>query len=161
MNDTLPQPSTSGPALALDLLRKDHQQIDQLLDQYDLIARSAGSFADRQGLVARVGALFNALHGVKEQVVYPLLTQRLTLELVQNAREEHQLLGQQLQVVAASESGDPSIDAKMQTLAKLLRAYFAMEEDKLFPQVAKFDSPELGQKAALHRSAELGDQGAD
>ena len=160
MNDTMPQASSGGPALALDLLRKDHHQIDQLLDQYGLIAHSSGSFADRQGLVARIGALFNALHGVKEQLVYPLLTQRLSLELLQSAQEDHRLLCRQLKMVAASEAKD-SIDIDMQTFAEHLRAYFAMEEERLFPHVAQFDSVELGQQVALRRSAALGDQGAD
>ncbi|MFT7402241.1 MAG: hypothetical protein ACI83N_001842 [Hydrogenophaga sp.] len=161
MSGTLTQAGTGSCASALELLRSDHKKIGQLLNQFDLIAHQSGNFADRQGLIARIGALFNALHGVNEEIVYPLLARSVAPELLQAAQKDHQLLCQQLELVAANGAQNTSADADMQTLATLLRAYFAMEEEKLFPYLAKFDSSTLGQQVAIHRSAELGDQGAD
>lgn len=159
MSGTLTQAGTGSCASALELLRSDHEKIGQLLNQFDLVAHQSGNFADRQGLIARIGALFNALHGVNEEIVYPLLARSVAPELLQAAQKDHQLLCQQLELVAGAQN--TSADADMQTLATLLRAYFAMEEEKLFPHLAKFDSPALGQQVAMHRSAQLGDQGAD
>lgn len=161
MNAALTQVGAGSPASAVELLRLDHEKVSQLLKQYELVAGHSGSFADRQGLIARIGALINALHGVNEKIVYPLLARSVSPEVLQAAQEDHRLLSRQLEMVAADGAQDTSADADMQTLATLVRAYFVMEEEKLFPHLAQFDSPELGQRVALHRSAQLGDQGAD
>ena len=161
MSTTMPKADSGNPGSALEVLRGDHQQINHLLNQYDLIKRNSGSSADRQGLIARMGALINALHGVKEQIIYPLLKEVVSPGLLKSAQEGHQLLCQQLQLVAAKGAKDQAVDGEMEKLAGLLRAYFAMEEKKLFSHLTNFDSPELGQQVAVHRSMELGDQGAD
>lgn len=161
MSTTMPQVDSGSPGSALEVLRGDHQQIGHLLNQYDLIKRNSDSSADRQGLIARMGALINALHGVKEQIIYPLLKEVAPHGLLKSVQEDHRLLCQQLQLVAAKGAKDQAVDTEVEKLAGLLRAYFAMEEKKLFPLLINFDSPELGQQVAVHRSMELGDQGAD
>jgi hypothetical protein len=161
MNAALTPAGAGSPASAVELLRLDHEKVRQLLNQYDLVAGHSGSFADRQGLIARIGALINALHGVNEKIVYPLLAHSVSPKVLQAAQEDHRLLSQQLEMVAAVGAQDASAEADMHALATLVRAYFEMEEEKLFPHLARLDSPELGQSVALHRSEQLGDQGAD
>ena len=161
MNPVMPEVATASPASAVEVMRQDHQQIDRLLQQYELLAKDSQSMADRQGLIARMGALLTALQDVREQVVYPLLKESVTADMLGPVQKDHRLLSRQLQMVAGERSTTASIDGEMHTLADLARAYFAMEEQKLFPHLAKIDSPALGQQVAMLRSASLGDQGAD
>ncbi len=161
MIDLMPEAGAASPESAVEVMRHDHRQIERLLDQYHLLAKDSQSMADRHGLIARLGALLTALQEVKEQVVYPLLGEAGPAGWLKSVQEDHRLLCQQLQVVAADDSSTESIDAEMHTLTDLVHAHHAIEEETLFSHLAKVDSPALGQQVAMQRSASLGDQGPD
>lgn len=145
----------------LTLIRADHRRLDEHLSDYALLTSVKAATADRQGLIARVGAYLTTLVTLKEELLYPRLEPQVGAALMASLRSDHHRMERGLQALAAGVGNDVATDLRMAQLAEVIRAHFALEEEKLFPSAGAVDSDELAEAMTLRRAELLGDQGAD
>ena len=145
----------------LATLQKDHAAVLAVIGQYAALSPMSESLADRKGLIARVGALLRALYKVNEEILSPLLDQFVDAALLERARGDQKLLGEQLRRVAAEDAALSVIDEQMDALTGLVQADLAMEAATLLPQLEGVDNAELTQIVASHGLEMLGEQGPD
>lgn len=162
---TIPPEPSPAPATrsAFAILREDMQRVDRLLRGYaSLASLTTSSFADRNGLVERMGAYLHSAARIEEEIIYPQLDGVVDAEALAAARSNHEHIVRQLRAVAESASRDgPQMDQRVHELAVTARAHVALEEERLFAPGAPVDTPELAARVALRRAQLLGEQGPD
>jgi hypothetical protein len=154
--------SSSAPQTALSMLRDDLQHVDRLFRGYATLVATPSSPADRNGLIARLGAHLRAATTIEDELVYPAIENLVDAVALNAARQDHQVIERQLQSVAERAAANgATLDQRMQQLAETTRAHIAFEEERLFAQAAQADTPALAERVALRRAELLQGQGED
>lgn len=138
---------------ALELLRRDHQAVARLLNEYD----RAGDAVDKVAVAERL-CLALAVHArIEEELFYPTLRQAgVSGERVDNAVVEHMTARQLIADVETASVDDPLLDAKVRVLGVYSLRHAAEEEAELFEAARErgIDLRTLGARMAA-RKAEL------
>jgi hemerythrin superfamily protein len=129
---TASDPTAKPDALAV--LIRDHKDVDELFEQFD---RSDDAFDG--GLISRIVEALSVHTAVEEQIVYPAMRAALPdgEAKVRDAIADHQRVTKMLAELTELAPLDPAVPAKVQTLAKDVRAHVAEEESDLFPRLAE------------------------
>jgi hemerythrin-like domain-containing protein len=129
-------PTSAGrPGLdILDLLRRDHHRVDQLLDQLE--ATDTGDERRRAQLFAQVTAEIEVHSDAEDQVVYACFEGREGLEdLVEDMRQQHEHIEQMVEELdQTAVTADDWID-KLRELRQLVRHHVDDEEAALFERI--------------------------
>jgi hemerythrin superfamily protein len=147
-----------------DLLKKDHDEIKDILDKIDADLRQDGN---------EVGALFERLRPAvlahakaEEEVFYSVLEDHdQTEEMAEQAEDEHQEVEEMLEQMREEEPGDGTWRMIFQQAALALRDHIKEEEGEMFRAAgAVLGEPDLDAMAeafAKHRERALsGEQDA-
>lgn len=144
-------PKTTATPNAIELLKKDHATVKDLLEQLE--KTTARGARKRTELFTKIAAELDAHTHIEEEIFYPAYHEAAKSQedskLFFEAQEEHGLVKE---VIAALEQEDPTTEvfaAKSKVLKDLVLHHAKEEESEMFPRATKL----LG-KPAL---AELGE----
>ena len=147
---------------ALELLKRDHQQVDKLFKQFEDIKEGAEDSA-KEELVTQICDALTVHAQIEESIFYPAARQALQQEegqdLLNEAAVEHQTLKDIIGRLEMAPTSDPLYDAGVKVLSEYVKHHVKEEENEIFPSVAgeREALDELGQEMEA-RKAELKDE---
>jgi hemerythrin superfamily protein len=150
-------PSASSDAVdAIDLLKKDHDDVDALFKDYEMLAEGDGeSGADRRALSTQICGML-AVHAlIEEEIFYPAARQaKVDSDLLDEAEIEHGSAKQLIAEIGAAKSSEPLYDARVKVLGEYIRHHVKEEESELFPacREADMDMAEIGARLEKRKS---------
>ena len=138
---------------ALDLLKRDHDEVDDLFKQYEDI-KDGGSDADKEALVAQICEALTVHAQIEEEIFYPAARREVDEEegkdLLDEAAVEHQTLKDLIERLESAPTDDPLYDAGVKVLSEYVKHHVREEETELFPKVksSSMDVDVVGQQLA-------------
>ena len=117
---------------AIELLKKDHQKVKQMFDDYD------DSPEEARGEIAR--NIFQELEihtRVEEDVFYPAVrasADKSGKELIKHSFEEHQEVNDLISELLDMDVADPDFGNKFQELVETVEHHIDVEESETFPK---------------------------
>jgi hemerythrin superfamily protein len=127
---------------ALELLKRDHQQVDKLFKQFEDIKEGAEDSA-KEELVTQICDALTVHAAIEEAIFYPAARQALPQEqgqdLLDEAAVEHQTLKDIIGRLEMAPTSDPLYDAGVKVLSEYVKHHVREEETELFPKVRASD----------------------
>jgi hemerythrin superfamily protein len=141
-------PSTwEGEVNAIDLLKKDHDDVDALFKDYEMLADGDGDGGDRRALSTRICGML-AVHAlIEEEIFYPAARNAdVDSDLLDEAEIKHGSAKELIAQIGAAEASEPLYDARVKVLGEYIRHHVREEESELFPACRKsnMDMAEIG-----------------
>ena len=141
-------PSISNDAAnAIDLLKKDHDDVDALFEDYQLLADGASDNGDRRALSTRICGMLAVHAMIEEEIFYPAARKaNVDADLLDEAEIEHDSAKQLIAEIGAAKASDALYDPRVQVLGEYIRHHVKEEESELFPacREADMDMAEIG-----------------
>lgn len=139
---------------ALELLRKDHQEVRALFHRFE----EAGE-KEQDKLCRKIIDELKTHTRIEEEVFYPWLREASNrLDLLEEATVEHQAAKD---LIAELESGGDGVhrQAVVKVLSEYVGHHIREEEEEIFPMVEKMgvDLDALGQELIEHKQGKRGD----
>ena len=141
-------PSNSSDEVnAVELLKKDHDDVDALFKDYQMLAEGKGDSGDRRALSTRICGML-AIHAlIEEEIFYPAARDaKVEPDLLDEAEIEHGSAKQLIAEIGAAKASDPLYDARVTVLGEYIRHHVKEEESELFPACrnSDMDMAEIG-----------------
>ena len=149
---------------AIELLKRDHDDVDTLFSQYEDSKDTADDDA-KEMLVTQICDALTVHAQVEEEIFYPAARRALDgdegKDLLDEAAVEHQTLKDLIARLEAAPTDDPLYDAGVKVLSEYVKHHVKEEENELFPKVksSQMDLEAIGRQLA-DRKAELMARGA-
>lgn len=125
---------------ALDLLKKQHEEVSKLFKKYDKLGEDAGE--EKQELFEQIADRLAAHATIEEKFFYPSIKSEGTEDIVREALEEHLSVKRLISDLLDMEPDDEAFDAKIQVLREQIEHHVEEEEDDMFKKVRKECSKE-------------------
>jgi Hemerythrin HHE cation binding domain. len=142
------KPSTSSDEIdAIDLLKEDHDEVNALFKDYEMLAEGNGDAGDRRELSKRICGMLAVHAMIEEEIFYPAArAAKVDAALLNEAEIEHGSAKQLIAEIGAAQTDDPLYDARVQVLGEYIRHHVKEEEHELFPacRKAELNMAELG-----------------
>jgi len=144
---------------AIDLLKRDHQEVDTMFKEYEDI-KDGASDSEKEELVGRICDALTVHAQIEEEIFYPAsrraLDEQEGKEPLDEAAVEHQTLKDLVERLEAAPTDDPLYDAGVKVLSEYVKHHVKEEENELFPKLksSEMDLEIVGQKLA-NRKDEL------
>jgi len=147
---------------AIDLLRRDHEAVEDLFDQFE-DARESENDEEMATLVACVCSALTVHAQIEEELFYPAIRQLPeAADMVDEAAVEHQMIKDLVAQLEAMRPGDDLFEAKVKVLSEYVKHHVKEEEGEIFPEVkdSDIDLEALGKKLAVRKTELAGEPGA-
>jgi hypothetical protein len=125
---------------ALDLLKKQHEEVSKLFKKYDKLGEEEAE--EKQELFEQIADRLAAHATIEEKFFYPSIKTEGTEDIVREALEEHLSVKRLISDLLDMEPDDEAFDAKMQVLREQIEHHVEEEEDDMFKKVRKECSKE-------------------
>jgi hemerythrin superfamily protein len=138
---------TDGEIDAIDLLKKDHDDVDALFKDYQMLAEGDGDEGDRRALSTQICGMLAVHAMIEEEIFYPAAREaEVDAVLLDEAQIEHASAKQLIAEIGAARAPDPLYDARVKVLGEYIRHHVKEEESELFPACRKsgMDMAEIG-----------------
>ena len=140
---------------AIELLKSDHKEVDQLFDDYE--ARKEEGKGSGKAIIAQQIYKSLTVHAtIEEEIFYPAVRKRVkeAADLIDEAAVEHQTLKDLIARWEAAPINDPLREAGMKVLSEYVKRHVKEEERELFPKVraSDLDLAALGKELRLRRA---------
>ena len=138
---------------AIDLLKKDHDEVDAMFKQYEDI-KDGDDHTEKEMIVAQICDALTVHALIEESIFYPAARRALDEEegkdLLDEAAVEHQTLKDLIARLESAPSDDPLYDAGVKVLSEYVKHHVKEEENELFPKVrsSSMDLDAVGQQLA-------------
>jgi hemerythrin superfamily protein len=134
-------PSTSeGEIDAVDLLKKDHDDVDALFKDYQSLADGDGDSGDRRALSTQICGMLAVHAMIEEEIFYPAARKAgVDADLLDEAAIEHGSAKELISQIGAAGATEPLYDARVKVLGEYIRHHVKEEEGELFPACRKSD----------------------
>jgi hemerythrin superfamily protein len=164
--------TSSESTNAIELLKRDHDDVDKMFAQYEDIKESADD-DKKDMLVSQICDALTVHAQVEEEIFYPAARRALDDEagkdLINEAAVEHQTMKDLIARLESAPTDDPLYDAGVKVLSEYVKHHVKEEETELFPKVksSEMDLDAIGQKLAdrknqlTQRSANQGRKSAN
>ena len=142
---------------AIDLLQADHDEVQQLFEDYETLLDDEASESEREELAWQICALLTVHATLEDELLYPAARELLEgSRLVDVAAIEHATARALIAEIEAMQASDALFDARVTVLGEYVRHHVEEEEEELLPQLvqAGVDMAELGERLS-RRKAEL------
>ncbi|MEO9160931.1 MAG: hemerythrin domain-containing protein [Casimicrobiaceae bacterium] len=127
---------------ALELLKRDHDAVARLFQEYDEIKDGAQD-SEKENLVEQICDALTVHAKIEETIFYPAARRALHEEegkdLLDEAAVEHQTLKDIIGRLEAAPTEDPLYDAGVKVLSEYVKHHVREEENELFPKVRSSD----------------------
>ncbi|TMH66589.1 MAG: hemerythrin domain-containing protein [Betaproteobacteria bacterium] len=147
---------------AIDLLRRDHEAVEDLFDQLE-DARESENDEEMATLVASVCSALTVHAQIEEELFYPAIRQLPeAADMVDEAAVEHQMIKDLVAQLEAMHPGDDLFEAKVTVLSEYVKHHVKEEEGEIFPEAkdSDIDLEALGKKLAVRKTELAGEPGA-
>ena len=149
--------STDDDTNAVEVLKRDHDEVEKLFDQYEDAKDESNTELKVQIVTAVCKAL--TIHAqIEEELFYPAMRRQEedASDLIDEAAVEHQTLKNLVAELRDATPGDDLYDAKVKVLSEYVKHHVKEEEGEMFPMARKadMDLDALGKKL-LQRKGEL------
>lgn len=147
---------------AIDLLKKDHEEVEQLFDQFE-DAKEDDNDEMRAALASSICSALTVHAQIEEELFYPAMRKVAELgDLIDEAAVEHQSLKDLIAQVEGMRPGDDLFDAKVKVLSEYVKHHVKEEEGEIFPEAkdSDIDLDALGRKLAARKAELAGELGA-
>src|ERR1700747_716370 len=116
----------SVEADAIELLERDHREVEDLLKQYD----AAGDSSRKEDLAEEICEALTIHATIEEEIFYPAVARQVedAKELVEEARQEHGVVKRLIADIESADAGSSECDALMKDLGGNVRHHVAEEE---------------------------------
>ena len=146
-----PQHSTPAAADATTLLRRDHEAVSALFEQYEKARSSAKKF----DLVQEICEELTIHAQVEEEIFYPAVRKAIKDDdLLDEAEVEHASLKKLIAEVEGKDIDSvPMFDAKITVLSEYVKHHVKEEQNEMFPKAKKsgLDLKALGAELAARK----------
>jgi hemerythrin superfamily protein len=145
---------------ALELLKRDHREVETLFERY----QKAADENEKSAIAERICLMLKVHTRIEEEIFYPAARRRIDdKELINEALVEHQAAKDLIEEIESAEAGDPMAPARMQVLCEQIHHHVQEEENELFPEVqaADIDLMGLGSRLFERKQQILGEMGAE
>lgn len=143
---------------AIELLSNDHQEVDELFQQYENLVTSDADVEAKKSLAEQICSMLTVHAAIEEEIFYPAASDVIDeTELLNEADVEHQSAKELITKIQSSDPGDVLYDAQIRVLGEYVRHHVEEEENELFPRVEKagLDLDALGAEMAARQEALL------
>lgn len=120
---------------ALQLLKKDHAEVDALFAEFE----DAADSDEKADIAAQICRMLTIHAACEEELLYPAAHEAIDDDLVYEAEVEHQSLKD---LIARIEDADPEaedFDAMVKVLGEYVRHHVREEEGEMFAQLKRSD----------------------
>ncbi len=141
--------STEGESNAIDLLKKDHDEVDSLFKEYEMLAEGEGDARDKRELSTRICGMLAVHAMIEEEIFYPAARAAdVDADLLDEAEIEHGSAKQLIAEIGAADASASLYDARVKVLGEYIRHHVKEEENELFPACRKseMDMAEIGSR---------------
>lgn len=147
--------SRSGSALgsAITLLKKDHQELEELFEQYEERTNNRV----KADLARKICSALKVHTQLEEEIFYPAARKATDdKDLLDEALVEHAGAKHLVSEIESMKVGDHLYDAKIRVLGEQIKHHVKEEEEELFPEVegSGMDAAAVGKQLA-DRKAKL------
>ncbi len=146
---------SEGAVNAIDLLKQDHDDVNALFKDYQLLADGDGDAGDKRALSTRICGMLAVHAMVEEEIFYPAARQaNVDPDLLDEAEIEHGSAKELIAQIGAAQAGEPLYDARVKVLGEYIRHHVKEEEGELFPACRKseMDLVEIGARLERRKS---------
>ena len=147
---------------AIDLLRRDHEAVEDLFDQLE-DTRESENDEEMATLVASVCSALTVHAQIEEELFYPAIRQLPeAADMVDEAAVEHQMIKDLVAQLEAMHPGDDLFEAKVTVLSEYVKHHVKEEEGEIFPEAkdSDIDLAALGKELAARKTELVGEPGA-
>lgn len=137
---------------ALDLLKKQHEEVSKLFKKYDKLGEDAAE--EKQELFEQIADRLAAHTTIEEKFFYPSIKSEGTEDIVRESLEEHLAAKRLIADLIDLEPDDEAFDAKMAVLREQIEHHVEEEEDDMFKKVRKECSKEQLEDLGLQMEEE-------
>ena len=134
--------TSSETTNAIELLKRDHDDVDTLFSQYE-DSKETNDDDAKEMLVTQICDALTVHAQVEEEIFYPAARRALDgdegKDLLDEAAVEHQTLKDLIARLEAAPTDDPLYDAGVKVLSEYVKHHVREEESELFPQVKRSD----------------------
>ncbi len=141
----MPSHASSEPD-AIDLLKKDHDEVDALFKEYEVLA-DGGDLGDKRTLSTQICGLLAVHAMIEEEIFYPAARAKgVDSALLNEADVEHASVKELIARIGESHPSDVLYDARVKVLGEYVRHHVKEEEGEMFAACRKSDMelPALG-----------------
>ena len=125
---------------AIELLKKDHDEVDALFKDYEMLAEGDGDSGDRRALSTQICGMVAVHAMIEEEIFYPAARKAgVEAGLLDEADIEHGSAKQLIAEIGASQPSDSHYDARVKVLGEYIRHHVKEEEGELFSACRKAD----------------------
>ena len=147
---------------ALELLKHDHDEVDEMFKQFEEI-KDNGDDAEKEQLVAQICDALTIHAQIEETIFYPAARRALQekgQDLLDEAAVEHQTLKDLIGRLEQAPTDDPLYDAGVKVLSEYVKHHVKEEENEIFPKCksSQMDLDAIGVQLG-ERKADLTQQG--
>ena len=134
-------PSTiEGEVNAIDLLKQDHDDVDALFKDYQMLVDGEGDAGDRRTLSTRICGMLAVHAMIEEEIFYPAArAAKVDADLLDEAQIEHGSAKELIAQIGAAHAAEPLYDARVKVLGEYIHHHVKEEEGELFPACRKSD----------------------
>ena len=149
--------TSSESVNALDLLKRDHDEVDAMFRQFEDM-KDDGDAAAKESLVEKICDALTVHAQIEEEIFYRAARRALQQEegkdLLDEAAVEHQTLKDLVGRLESAPIDDPLYDAGVKVLSEYVKHHVKEEEKELFPKVKSsgLDLADLGGKLEARKT---------
>ena len=135
---------TTNPVL--DTLKKDHQKVQELFDEFE----AAGDSRSKTRIVQEALRELEVHAKLEEMLIYPAIREKIDdREVMDEALEEHHVAHVLINELKRMRTSDKRYDAKFTVLGESIKHHVKEEEGTIFPEAekAEINWEELSQEA--------------
>jgi len=123
---------------AIELLKKDHDDVDRLFKDYDELVEGDSSPEDRRLMSTRICGMLAVHAMIEEEIFYPAArAAKVDSDLLDEAEIEHGSMKELIAHVGEASATQPLYDARVKVLGEYVRHHVKEEEGELFPACRK------------------------
>ena len=123
---------------AIELLKKDHDDVDQLFEDYDELVEGDASPEDRRLMSTRICGMLAVHAMIEEEIFYPAArAAKVDADLLDEAEIEHGSMKELIAHIGEAAATQRLYDARVKVLGEYVRHHVKEEEGELFPACRK------------------------
>jgi len=123
-------------AIMLDMLRRDHEKIQQLFDKFG----ETTTCSEKRDIVTAAIAALEIHTQLEEELLYPVWRRNIhDQDLMDEACEDHYIVHLLTKELKNMSPEDKRFDVKFSILSETVKHHIEEEEGKMFPQAQKAD----------------------
>lgn len=130
---------------AIELLKKDHDEVDDMLGDYKKLMDYEAPASKRKALATKICDALTKHAELEEAVFYPAARKQLeedSKEIMDHAEVEHASLKMLIDRIQTAKADDPHFDAYVHVMGEYVKHHVEEEEDEMFSELRK-ENPDM------------------